>query len=537
MTLKRAVLISVTDKTGVVSLAQAFHRAGYCVLSTSGTAKALQDAGVPLLPIEEYTGQREILDGRVKTLHPKIHGGILARRDRQPHVEELEKNDILAIEAVVVNLYPFLKARRERPDAALPEMIELIDVGGPSMLRAAAKNSASVLPLVDPADYALVEEKLREVEGGPSLAPLFDPATRRSLAAKVFTTLAHYDLEIARYLSSAVHDRTDAAEVTAERERGTLASAVNGMVLGKAQELRYGENPHQRAAFYLPWGPDTRQPFEQLQGKVLSYNNLLDCDAGLRVLEAFRAASPTVCILKHLTPCGAAQREALASALEAAKRCDPRSHFGGILVFNGEVTDEVAENIADDFAEIVLAPEFSEGARKILAARKNLRVLRIAADPLPETEIRSAAGGILIQERDRSLGGIEGAVLQTGRQPTAQELADLTFAWTLMMHIKSNAIAIVKDGMLIGAGGGQTSRIDATELALSRARTHGHQLTGAVAVSDAFFPFPDSLEALAAEGITAIISPQGALRDKEVIEAAKQRGISLLFTERRHFRH
>ena len=534
--MNKAALFSVSDKRGVVELARAFHLAGYTLLSTSGSAKLLVEAGLPVLPIEEYTGQAEILDGRVKTLHPRLYAGILARRDNAVHMAELQKGEISRIDAVVVNLYPFIEARKSNKTKSIEEMVELIDIGGPSLLRAAAKNFSWTLPICDPDDYPAIISALGQLSGDQPLAMQLDQRLPMRLATKVFTHVASYNLAIASYLSAAenqLHLEADQGQQVNELQVGT---PITGAVLKLEQELRYGENPHQKAGFYSSVNGAVK-PWKQLQGKLLSYNNLLDCDAALAVLHSFSANAPTVCILKHLTPCGAASRATLLDALQAAKQSDPRSHFGGILVFNREVDAACAEAIAEDFAEIALAPKFSEGALSVLAKKKNLRVLEADLAALPTTELRSAAGGYLWQECDLTSAALSAAQVVSDHTPTAEQLRDLQFAWTLVKHVKSNAIVIVRDQMLIGAGGGQTSRIDAVELAIKKAADHNHNLHGSVAASDAFFPFPDSIETLAKAGVAAVMAPKGALRDADSIKISNELGMSLLFSDKRHFRH
>lgn len=517
--MQKAALLSVSDKTGLVEFARGLEALGYVLLSTSGTLQALRDGGITVESIEEYTGQEEILDGRVKTLHPRIHAGILARHDDSSHQAQLAAQKILPIELVVVNLYPFVQtleeARRSGGDSSLARMVEKIDVGGPTMIRAAAKNHQSVIPVIDPADYPLVLEQLKTAEG-------VSAQTRRGLAAKVFTAIASYDLAIAEYL--------------AEREEGGL-SAVVGIVATEAQSLRYGENPHQRAGLYRSAATQRGLPWQQLQGKELSYNNLLDVDAAVSLLATVRDEGPTVAILKHLNPCGVASGATLHEAIKRAKACDPRSHFGGIVCFNGEVGAEEAEVVQEDFAEIVVAPAFTKGALELLSRKKALRVIAIDTEWQPTAELRSAAGGLLVQEADTSVLQIPVAAQVSTARATEREFADLLFAWKVCRQVKSNAIVIARDRMTIGVGAGQMSRIDSVEVALMKADRHGHALEGAVAASDAFFPFPDGVETLAERGITAIVAPKGARRDEEVIEACNQRGVALYLVDDRHFRH
>lgn len=526
--MKKLALLSVSDRSGLPELAVALNAAGYSLLATSGTGKILDEANVPWTSVESYTGLAELLDGRVKTLHPKIHGGILARRDQKHHLEQMREADIGGIDVVVVNLYPFLKYvesdRAKNPE----EMTELVDVGGPTMIRAAAKNHRFVLPLIDPADYPRVIEMLRSSQGA---SDPFSLEFRRSLAAKVFSTLSEYDGAIGRYFAGVVAGETSPVAFPAQ---GTFA-------FEKVTDLRYGENPHQGAAVYsmksgtipLFQGPT----WKQLGGKELSYNNMLDFDAGLRLLADLPEGKIAVAILKHLNPCGVATADTVKHAIERAKECDPRSHFGGILVINAEVDQNAAEEIRGDFAEIVMAPSFSPEALEVLRTSKNLRILEVKGSKLSGLEARTVAGALLIQEPDIDRSRIAHAQLVTPRTPTDEELSDLELAWRIVGHVKSNAIVLVRDGLLIGVGGGQMSRIDSIELAIRKAKLHGHLLSGAVAASDAFFPFPDSVEALAEEGITCVVSPAGARRDDDVKKTATEKNMSLFFASDRHFRH
>ncbi len=523
--MKRAALLSVSDKTGLVDFARGLERLGFVLLSTSGTLKALRDAGLTVESVEEYTGQEEILDGRVKTLHPKIHAGILARGDDHGHQEQLTANGILPIALVVVNLYPFVQtledARCSGGDSSVPRMVEKIDIGGPTMIRAAAKNHRTVVPVIDPSDYSTVLTLL-EGDGGVPLA------VRQELAAKVFTAMAAYDLAIAEYLAEGK---------SAELSEATGLSGVAGVVGRQLQPLRYGENPHQRAGLYGLADSRRGLPWRQLHGKELSYNNLLDVDAAINLLATFRSGRPTVAILKHLNPCGTASGATLRDALKKAKACDPRSHFGGIVCFNGEVSAEDAAVVQEDFAEIVVAPGFSAEALELLQRKKALRLVAIDAEWVPGSELRTAAGGILVQEPDVVPLSVPAEARVSVAIASERECADLLFAWKVCRHVKSNAIVVVRDEMTVGVGAGQMSRIDSVEVALMKADRHGHVLQGAVAASDAFFPFPDSVETLAERGITAIVSPKGARRDEEVIAACNQRGLALYLLEDRHFRH
>lgn len=534
--MKRAALISVSDKEGLVEFVAGLKELGFAVLTSSGSGRYLREHGISSLAIEEYTGQAEILDGRVKTLHPRIHAGLLALRDNPAHMQELEKQGIYSFDVVAVNLYPFSSrvegAQRLNPQA----MLEFIDVGGSAIFRAAAKNFKSVFIASSPADYRVVLDCLRsgEEDEGAGLE------LKRLLAVKAFGALASDNFEIARYLSSLRFKDKASGFVLAGSEDHASFGDVMGFVLWKKQDLRYGENPHQHAALYGNYAASLQHglPWEQLSGKELSYNNLLDCDAAVHLVRSFSSSGAFCAILKHLNPCGAALGDTPLEALRKAKLCDPRSHFGGIIIFNQEVDLDTAQAVREDFAEIVLAPGFSSEALSALARNKNLRLMqtRLETRPTP-LQLRSIEGGILVQERDGMVSLVADAQSMTPREPLPAELDDLQFAWTLAANVKSNAIVIVRDGMLIGVGAGQMSRVDSTELALDRARLHGHDLNGAVAASDAFFPFPDSIEKLAEAGIKAVIAPAGAKRDEEVADEASRQGMSLLFVSDRHFRH
>ncbi len=526
MSQERYALISVSDRTNLTILAKALVESGLTLIATTGSLKYLEEQGLPVRSVEEFTGQREILGGRVKTLHPKIHGGILAKREDPTHERELLEESIPLLDVVVVNLYPFVEHVRSETSATPAKMVEYIDIGGPTMLRAAAKNFAHVLPLIDPSDYGRVIEHLSPQSGVLKVPK----AVRLELATKVFTALAHYNLEIARYLSQLQVDEN------ALRFEPEVTAPVEGAVMLRKQTLRYGENPNQLAALYASV-PTTQSHWNQIQGKELSYNNLLDLDAMHRVLRTVKISQPLVAIIKHLNPCGLAVGASAHHALQRAKECDPRSHFGGIIGFNIEVDGEAARGIAEDFAEIVVAPQYTAEALEVLRAKKNLRVIQVTLDTKPTVEWRSIDGGILIQTPDVECSPVNRAERVAGEELSKGLADDLSLAWSTIPHIKSNAVVIVKEGMLIGVGAGQMSRIDSTELALSKAEHHGHDLDGAVAASDAFFPFPDSVEILARRGIRAIIAPKGSKADPEVIAAAQAHKIALFFTSDRHFRH
>ena len=541
--MKKFALLSVSDRTGLPNLAAALSRVGYTLLATSGTGKALDEAQIPWTSVESYTGLAELLDGRVKTLHPKIHAGILARRDQKHHLEQMAAAEIGQIDIVVVNLYPFIKYLASERALDPQEMTELVDVGGPTMIRAAAKNHRFVLPLIDPSDYPEVIEQLSAgTHVGNGAEDSFSIETRRRYAAKVFATLSQYDGAIATYFSS-LCDFSSQCGATSTSQAATPGALPQQAQVSfeKRTELRYGENPHQKAAIYsaksgelaLFAGPH----WTQLGGKELSYNNMLDLDAGLRLLSDLTKDKTTVAILKHLNPCGVANGSDVRDAIERAKECDPRSHFGGVLVSNTRIDLGAAEEIRGDFAEIVIAPGYTPEALEMLSTSKNLRIIEVNGGELRGYDLRTVAGGVLIQEPDINRVTISRANLVTPRSPSDEELADLDLAWRLVGHVKSNAIVLVRDGLLIGVGAGQMSRIDSVELAIRKANLHGHLLNGAVAASDAFFPFPDSVEALSAVGITSIVAPAGSRRDDDVKGAAAAKNVSLFFAADRHFRH
>lgn len=544
---KRTALLSVSNRTGLEVLAKGLVDLGFALLTTSGTAKYLAGHGIASQSIEDYTGQAEIFGGRVKTLHPKLYAGILARREIPEDLQALQREGILPIDVVAVNLYPFREAlagdkalsTRETTDQ---EMIELIDIGGPSMIRAAAKNHHAVLPLIDPSDYA---DGLRLLAG--ELSDQEERALRRQLAAKVFATLADDGIAVAAYLTG---EHALSAEPERQRElpqieteppqlSGRHADCYSGLVVNRQLALRYGENPHQSAAWYAGMEAGARA-WKVHGGKVLSYNNLLDVDAIVRMLDACGTGRPCAIIVKHANPCGAARGESLLGALHKAKRGDPRSHFGGIIGFNGVVTAEAATAIREDFAEVVVAPGYEPDALSLLMQSKNLRILETNSRMFRgRREVRSVLDGFLVQSRDVELSGPSSWKQVSGKGSVVADaqLRDLSFAWIFCAHVKSNAIVVVKDEMLCGVGAGQMSRIDSVEVALMKARLHEHDLTGGVAASDAFFPFPDALDALANAGITAVVAPSGAKRDPEVIAAADAAGVVLFHTSDRHFRH
>jgi phosphoribosylaminoimidazolecarboxamide formyltransferase/IMP cyclohydrolase len=503
MTIQRAIL-SVSDKTGIIELARTLSAKGVEILSTGGTAKHLADAGVKVTAISQWSGAPEILGGRVKTLTPRVFGAILHDRENASHVEDVTKLQIPAIDLVVVNLYPF-ETTIAREGVTLAEAIEQIDIGGPSMLRAAAKNHKYVLPLCDPSLY---EDFTREFESGE-----ISDAFRLRCALAVFHKTTAYDGAIARYLESSV-------------QKDSTPDELN-LNLTKFQDLRYGENPHQQAGFFVRLG---EKPFEQLHGKELSYNNLLDLDAAIKLANAF--TEPAIAVIKHTNPCGVARRDTLAHALAAAIESDPVSAFGGIIGANREFDADCARALADMFLEVIVAPSFSDEARDFLGKKKNLRLVTTRASQ-PALELRSAAGGILAQSPDRIAPREQWKVV-TERQPTQAEMAGLEFAWIVCANVKSNAIVLTRESQSVGIGAGQMSRVDAARVAIMKAVLPA---ADSFAASDAFFPFRDGLDILADAGVRAVIQPGGSVRDNEVITAANERGMTMVFTGERHFRH
>lgn len=536
--IKRA-LVSVTDKTGVVEFVKALEdEFGVEVISTGGTARVLSEAGVKVVPIEQYTGFPEMMDGRVKTLHPKVHGGLLARRDDPKHMAEAAEHGIGMIDLVVVNLYEFEKTVA-KPDVTYADAIENIDIGGPSMLRSAAKNAASVTVVVDPEDYDGILDEMRSHNGATTLV------TRRELQLKVYETTALYDTAIATWLA----DQLDAEEGDAEAE-SDLPDEF-GVWLEKADDLRYGENPQQAAAVYrfadefaeLGSSEHPLVGAEQIQGKPLSYNNYLDADAAWNLVREFD--EPACVILKHQNPCGSAVAEDITSAYDRAFACDPKSAFGGIIACNREVPYELVEHFADEnkqFVEVIIAPGFSEDAKARMAKRPNLRVLATGGvGKTPELEMRSIDGGVLVQRVDRVVEDPATFTVPTKRKPTDDEMAELLFAWKVCKGVKSNAILVSKGKAGIGMGPGQPNRVDSALLACERAEEYckrtGVEPGGFACASDAFFPFRDNVDVLAAHGVTCIIQPGGSKRDEESIEACDEHGIAMVFTGSRHFRH
>jgi len=524
-------LLSVSDKTGLADLGAALAARGVELVSTGGTAKALREAGLAVKDVSELTGFPEMMDGRVKTLHPKVHGGLLALRDNPEHVAAMAAHGIGAIDLVVVNLYPFEATVAK--GASREEIIENIDIGGPSMVRSAAKNHGFVTILTDPADYATLIAEMDANDGATS------QAFRTRMAGKAYARTAAYDAAIASWFAFS----------PAASDEPTLFPETLPMALKRADTLRYGENPHQSAAIYVPQVAGTRgvPQAAQLQGKELSYNNLNDADAALELAAEFAGQEPAVVIVKHANPCGVAQSGTLLEAWEAALACDSVSAFGGIVAVNTELDAATAEAISAIFTEVVIAPSVSAEAKEIFAKKKNLRLLECG--PLPDPRrgglaLKTIAGGVLIQSRDNGAISADDLKVVTKRAPTEQELKDCLFAWTVARHVKSNAIVYARDGATAGIGAGQMNRRDSARIAAIKAReaaeTHGWdapRTVGSAVASDAFFPFADGLLAAAEAGATAVIQPGGSIRDDEVIAAADEAGLAMVFTGMRHFRH
>ena len=515
-------LLSVSDKTGLVDFACGLVALGVRLLSTGGTAKALMDATLPVTEIGSYTGFPEMLDGRVKTLHPKVHGGILARRDVPEHMAALEVHGIPAIDLVVVNLYPFRQAVA-KPGCTLADAIENIDIGGPALLRAAAKNYAHVAVVVDPADYAELLDELRANSGKLS------PARHFALAQKAFAHTAAYDGAISNFLTAR----------DADGSSRRFADCFNWQGV-KLQELRYGENPHQHAAFYRDETlvPGTIAAASQLQGKELSYNNIADSDAAWECVRSF--SDPACVIVKHANPCGAAVASTPLEAYRKAFATDPTSAFGGIIAFNREVGGEVIEAASEQFVEVLVAPAYRADALEAIARKSNVRVLAIANASHKASgawDMKRVGGGMLVQTLDSD--DLDTAALKvvTRKAPTPEQLADLRFAWRVAKFVKSNAIVYCASGRTLGIGAGQMSRVDSTKVAAIKAAAAGLSLAGSVAASDAFFPFRDGLDVVADNGAVAVIQPGGSVRDAEVVAAADERDIAMVFTGVRHFRH
>lgn len=510
----RRALVGVSDKTGILELATALHGAGVEIVSTGGTAKVLRDAGVPVTPVEEITGFPESFDGRVKTLHPRVHAGLLADTARPDHVEQLRQLDIAAFDLLVVNLYPF--AKTVAGGARHADCVENIDIGGPAMVRAAAKNHGCVAVVVDPTRYDWVTERI--LTGG------FDQHDRKRLAAQAFAHTAAYDVAVASWFaqSYAPSEESEFPEFT-------------GATWELGQTLRYGENPHQRAAVYKHWRNGLAHA-EKLHGKEMSYNNYVDTDSARRAAYDFR--EPAVAVIKHANPCGIAVGADVAEAHRKAHACDPMSAFGGVIATNRPMTLAAAEQIADVFTEVVLAPDFEEEALEVLRRKKNIRLLQLPALDEPDpVEFRAISGGTLVQSVDAvdADGDDPGRwTLATGTAADEQTLADLAFAWRAVRAVKSNAILLAADGATVGVGMGQVNRVDSARLAVQRA---GERAGGSVAASDAYFPFPDGLQVLLDAGVRAVVQPGGSVRDAEVTAAAEEAGVTVYLTGARHFAH
>lgn len=521
----RRALVSVYDKTGLVELATGLHQAGVELVSTGSTAAKIAEAGIPVTKVEDLTGFPECLEGRVKTLHPRVHAGVLADTRKPEHLAQLEELGIEAFQLVIVNLYPFTQtvASGATPD----ECVEQIDIGGPSMVRAAAKNHPSVAVVVDPAKY---EGVLAAVEAGG-----FNLFERTALAAQAFQHTASYDVAVATWMTESLVETVAPSEETDDSALSKFPRWV-GATWNRSAVLRYGENPHQAAALYdSPAGPAGLAQAKQVHGKEMSYNNYTDGDAAWRA--AYDHAEPAVAIIKHANPCGIAVGADIAEAHRKAHACDPVSAFGGVIAANREVTVEMAEQVADIFTEVVIAPSYAPGAVEVLARKKNVRVLEAAAPTETGIELRPISGGALLQDRDvLDADGDNSAnwTLVVGDAADEKTLADLEFAWRACRAVKSNAILLANDGASVGVGMGQVNRVDSAHLAVQRA---GDRAKGSVAASDAFFPFPDGLQVLLDAGVRAAVQPGGSVRDNEVIEAAREAGVTLYLTGARHFAH
>jgi phosphoribosylaminoimidazolecarboxamide formyltransferase/IMP cyclohydrolase len=514
-------LLSVYDKANLIPFAQTLVAAGVELISTGGTAKALREAGLPVKDLSEHTGFPEMLDGRVKTLHPKVHGGLLYIRGNPAHEDAVQAHGIAPIDLVAVNLYPF-EQTVAKPGVTLAEAIENIDIGGPAMLRSAAKNHDSVTVVVDPADYAEVAAQI-QATGNTTLD------LRRRLAARVFARTAAYDTAIAEYLAT-VFDETSEAKAAPE-----LPPRLQ-LDVARSQALRYGENPHQRAALYGQF----KDHFQQLHGKELSYNNILDLTAAASLIAEFLADPPTLAILKHTNPCGVGQGASLREAWDKAFATDKQAPFGGIIVVNQPMDSACAAAISEIFSEVIVAPHFAPDALKLLQAKKNLRLLRLLkpGSGLAAHDVRSVGfGSFLLQERDVEQAAAAELKVVTRRRPTDAELQAMLFGWRVVKHVKSNAIVYVAPGRTLGIGAGQMSRVDASRIAVWKASEAGLSLKGSAVCSDAFFPFPDGLLAAAEAGATAAIQPGGSVRDPEVIAVADTHNVAMVFTGVRHFRH
>jgi len=520
MSVIKTALLSVSDKTGLVEFARGLAGHGVKMLSTGGTAKLLRDSGIDVTEVSDHTGFPEMLDGRVKTLHPKIHGGILARRDLPAHVDAIKQAGIAPIDLVVVNLYPFTQTIA-REGCSLEEAIENIDIGGPAMVRSAAKNHAHVAVVTDPADYTDILREMQSANGAVG-APM-----RFKLAQKAFSHTAAYDGAISNYLTA----------LGADGARAAFPQRLN-LNFEIAQTLRYGENPHQNAAFYrdIEPAPGSLACYKQLQGKELSYNNIADADAAWECVKTF--TQPACVIIKHANPCGVAVAADTLAAYKLAFATDPTSAFGGIIAFNRELDAETAQAVSGQFVEVLIAPAVSPAAKAVLAKKENVRLLEVPLAPGANLlETKRVGGGMLVQSPDNF--NITAADLKvvTKKAPTPQQQEDLLFAWRVAKFVKSNAIVFCANGQTIGVGAGQMSRVDSARIASIKAKNANLTLAGTVVASDAFFPFRDGLDVVADAGAVAVIQPGGSMRDAEVIAAADERGIAMVFTAHRHFRH
>lgn len=518
--MRKQALISVSDKTGVASFARELVNLGYHILSTGGTAKLLSAEGIACQEVADYTGFPEMLDGRVKTLDPHIHAGILARRPVPEHMAALAEHGIEPIDIVCVNLYPF-EQTIAKPDCTFELAVENIDIGGPTMIRAAAKNHESVTVLVDPSDYTRVIEEIKAT-GAVS------DATRLELAKKVFAHTARYDAAISNYLTS----------LDEQKQRTKKFPDVFTRQWVKVQDMRYGENPHQAAAFYREHvvAPGLLAGYTQLQGKELSYNNISDSDAAWEAVRSF--AAPACVIMKHANPCGAAIGASVFEAYKKAFSCDSKSAFGGIIAFNRPVDAATAEEISKQFAEVIIAPTYEADAVTVFGRKKNLRLLTVANGASHnDYDFKRVGGGLLVQTPDTQLCAESDLKVVTKKKPTSAQIADMMFAWNIARFVKSNTIVYARDGMTLGVGAGQMSRVDSAKIAAMKAEEFGHSLAGCAVASDAFFPFRDGLDVVIDHGATCVIQPGGSIRDAEVIAAADERDIVMVFTGERHFRH
>ena len=519
----KQALLSVSDKTGILEFARELSARGVKLLSTGGTAKLLAENGLAVTEVADYTGFPEMLDGRVKTLHPKVHGGILARRDFPEHVAALEKHGIPTIDMVVVNLYPFQQTVA-KAECSLEDAIENIDIGGPTMLRSSAKNHKDVVVIVDPSDYQVVLDEMSANQNEVSYN------TKFTLAKKVFAHTAQYDGAITNYLTSLGEDKAHAT-------RSDYPQTLN-MHFEKVQEMRYGENPHQSASFYrdLKVVDGALANYTQLQGKELSYNNIADSDAAWECVKSFDVSACV--IVKHANPCGVALGVTPFEAYSKALQTDPTSAFGGIIAFNREVDGKAAEAVAKQFVEVLIAPSFTAEAKQIFAAKQNVRLLEIPlGTAVNNYDFKRVGGGLLVQSPDAKNVKQEELRVVTKLQPTPQQMSDMMFAWRVAKYVKSNAIVFCGNGMTLGVGAGQMSRIDSARIASIKAQNAGLSLTGSAVASDAFFPFRDGLDVVVDAGATCVIQPGGSMRDQEVIDAADERGVVMLYTATRHFRH